>query len=283
MKVSVHFEAEYVYEEPVSFSPHRFRLFPRTDHFTTVRLQAFETNETADVQYRRDLFDNPVSVAVYPGKNAILHGRLTLELEILPRNAFHFLLASHATRFPFDYEPREREILAPYLSTQEEPAPLGFWQRPASPQPTVQALVDLNREIFENITYERRETGAAMSPRETIERGRGSCRDFTVLLAETLRSQGVAARMASGYLCEFESEKKTAEGSLHAWVEAYLPGAGWTGLDPTNGVFCNHNHITAAVGLTPVDVVPIAGNYYSDHRVPSEMTSKVEVKELGDP
>jgi len=280
VKVSVHFEAEYVYVEAVSFSPHRFRLFPRSDHFTSIVAQTFETNEGADVQFRRDVFDNPVAVGVYAGLSASMQGRLSLELEILPRNAFHFLLAPHATQFPFQYDPREREILGPYLKSQYEPAPLGFWEVPPIPQPTVGALVDLNAAIFDNIEYERRETGEAMTPRETIERGRGSCRDFTVLLAETLRGHGVAARMASGYLCEFESEKKTAEGSLHAWVEAYLPGAGWIGMDPTNGTFCNHNHITAAVGLTPTDVVPIAGNYYSDHKVESTMTSTVTVQEL---
>ena len=86
--------------------------------------------------------------------------------------------------------------------------------------------------------------------------------------------------MASGYLCEFEAVEKTAEGALHAWVEAYLPGAGWVGLDPTNGVFCNHNHITAAVGLSPEDVVPIAGNYYKDYAVESTMVSTVQVVEM---
>ncbi len=280
MKVSVRFEADYNYKEPVSFSTHRFRLFPRTDHFTTVLRQSFATNEGADVQYRRDLFDNPMAVGVYAGQSACLVGRLSLELEIIRKNAFHFLLAPHATEFPFHYEEREREVLAAYLVPRYRSFDLGFWRQPREPAPAVSALVELNRAIHEGIEYERRETGPAFSPAETIARGSGSCRDYTVLLAETLRAHGVAARMASGYLCEFESEQKTAEGALHAWVEAYLPGAGWVGLDPTNGTFCNHNHITAAVGLSPEDVVPIAGNYYKDHAVESVMTSRVEVIEI---
>lgn len=279
MKVSVHFEADYTYVEPVSFSTHRFRLFPRTDHFTTVVRQSFETNDGADVQYRRDLFDNPMAVGVYAGETACLTARLTLELEMIPKNAFHFLLAPHATEFPFTYEELEREVLAAYLVPRYEAFELGFWRPPGEPAPTVGALVALNSAIHGAIAYERRETGQALTPAETVARGSGSCRDFTVLLAETLRAHGVAARMASGYLCEFEAEKKTAEGALHAWVEAYLPGAGWVGLDPTNGTFCNHNHITAAVGLSPADVVPIEGNYYKDYPVASTMTSTVEVIE----
>ncbi len=282
MKVSIRFEADYTYDEPVSFSTHCFRLFPRTDHFVTVRRQSFETNAGADVQHRRDLFDNPMAVGVYAGETNCLLGRLSLELEILRKNAFHFLLAPHAVDFPFSYEPRECEVLAAYLTPRYDKFEMGFWTPSAVSAPTVSALVQLNEAIFGGIEYERRETGQALAPAETVARGRGSCRDFTVLLAETLRANGVAARMASGYLCEFEAEKKTAEGALHAWVEAYLPGAGWVGLDPTNGTFCNHNHITAAVGLIPEVVVPIAGNYYKDYAVSSIMTSKVEVIELNE-
>ena len=84
---------------------------------------------------------------------------------------------------------------------------------------------------------------------ETASRSaRSSCRDYSWILADTLRANGVAARLASGYFCEFDKEEKRAEGALHAWVEAYLPGAGWLGMDPTNGTLTNQNHITAAVG-----------------------------------
>src|SRR5690606_25617776 len=101
-----------------------------------------------------------------------------------------------------------------------------------------------------------------------------------VLLADTLRRAGIAARLASGYLWEEPSEaERRAEGALHAWTEAYLPGAGWVGLDPTNGVFCNHHHITAAVGLTPEDVEPISGHYYADRHVPSEMSVTLELSD----
>jgi transglutaminase-like putative cysteine protease len=94
-----------------------------------------------------------------------------------------------------------------------------------------------------------------------------------VLLAEAARSLGLAARPASGYLCEFGSAQKFAEGSLHAWTEIYLPGAGWVGFDPTNGYLCNHHHITAAVGFGPEDVSPIVGRYYHPTRVPAQTMS----------
>ena len=140
--------------------------------------------------------------------------------------------------------------------------------------------MELNTALHQAIAYERREEGAARTPNETLLAGSGSCRDFSVLMAETLRTNGVAARLASGYLCEFGETEKHAEGALHAWVEAYLPGAGWIGLDPTNGVFCNHNHLTTALGLAPDDISPVAGRYFCSHPVASKMEVSLQILNL---
>ena len=124
------------------------------------------------------------------------------------------------------------------------------------------ALVELNERLHECVGYERREEGPARPPAETLRLGRGACRDVALLLAALLRQAGLAARLTSGYLREADSESRRAEGSLHAWTEVYLPGAGWVGMDPTNGIFCNHNFIAAAVGIESADVTPIDGSYY---------------------
>jgi transglutaminase-like putative cysteine protease len=101
-----------------------------------------------------------------------------------------------------------------------------------------------------------------------------------VLLAEILREAGLAARLVSGYLREADAESRRAEGSLHAWTEVFLPGAGWVGMDATNGVFCNHNFIAAAVGIRPEQITPIVGRYYHERKVAAEMTSRLELISL---
>ena len=275
MKVGILYQTQYLYEEPVSFSTHLFRLFPKADRYLAVRSLAFQTNMGATINYRRDLFDNEIASCFYPGKSALLSVNLQIELEIEERNAFGFLLAPHAIDFPFTYDAREAHILAPYLQRSGPPLTIPFWSPPTSPQPTVSALVALNEALHEHLAYERREEGAAYAPEETLRLGRGSCRDFTVLLAEIARGLGLAARLASGYLCEFGSEEKVAEGALHAWTEIYLPGAGWVGFDPTNGYLCNHHHITAAVGFTPEDISPILGKYFHPTHVPAQMTASL--------
>lgn len=276
MKLQILYQAQYSYAETVTFSPHLFRLFPKVDQHVKVHSHEFQTNMDASVNFRRDLFDNEIASCFYPTPSSLLAASLKIELEVQPKNAFGFLLDRHALSIPLAYSRDEYRVLEPYLQTDGAPA-LPFWKAPASPQPTTETLAALNAAIRENLGYERRDEGPAFSPAETLERGSGACRDFAVLLAETLRGLGLAARLASGYLCEFGDGEKVAEGAMHAWVETYLPGAGWIGLDPTNGTFCDHHHLTAAVGLTPADISPVLGNYYHPTRVTSQMSATLSI------
>jgi transglutaminase-like putative cysteine protease len=275
--VRINYQTQYAYSEPVSFSPHLFRLFPKWDRYVSMRSLAFQTNADASVRYRRDLFDNEIASCFYPGKSALLSASLQIELEVQPRNAFDFLLAPYAVNMPFKYSEPEALTLAPYLQSTAPVPRIPFWNAPSKPCPTLPTLLELNEAMHRNLAYERRDEGAAYLPEETLRLGRGACRDFAVLLAAIARDLGIAARLASGYLCEFGEEEKKAEGALHAWTELFLPGAGWVGFDPTNGYLCNHHHITAAVGITPEDISPILGNYFHPTRVTSLMTSSLEV------
>ncbi len=184
--------------------------------------------------------------------------------------------------YPFSYPASLDRILAPFQEIDLEDLEIPRWTRPqpGAPRPTVATLVELNERLHECIGYERREEGPAHTPAETLRRGRGACRDVALLLAAILRQCGLAARLTSGYLREAEAESRRAEGSLHAWTEVYLPGAGWVGMDATNGIFANHNFITAAVGITPADVTPIDGSFYPPQANTPQMTSRLELVSL---
>lgn len=276
MKIEIRYAADYRYAERVSFSPHIFRVIPKVDRYLKVRSFQFQTNRNAVTHWRRDIFDNEIASVFYPGRSNNLRVRFRLKLEIEKKNAFGFLLESRALDLPFSYQPDELRVLAPYLGSEPVPT-LGFWTPPTSARPTVETLVELNAALHEHLKYERREEGAARTTPETLALGRGACRDFSVVLVDALRGLGLAARFASGYLCEFGAEEKKAAGSLHAWVETYLPGAGWIGLDPTNGTFCDHHHLTAAIGVTPADISPIDGIYYHSRPVPHEMSASLNI------
>ena len=54
--------------------------------------------------------------------------------------------------------------------------------------------------IKEGFAYERREEAGVQPPWVTLDRRKGSCRDFAVLMMEAARALGVAARFVSGYI-----------------------------------------------------------------------------------
>ncbi len=283
LRIRIDHHTRYAYQKPVSLSPHLVRLFPRTEPGRLVQKIDFATNAAASVQYRRDLFDNNFARCFYPALEADLFFNFTLEIELHEQNAFDFLLDNDAAQYPFVYRADDAARLQPYFPpTTAKLLPLPFWQPPGAPDVTVSVLIGLVEAIHKNIVYENREEGAAWAPEETLRLGRGSCRDMAVLLAAILRELGLAARLASGYLCEFgaEARDRRAAGAMHLWVEVYLPGAGWTGLDPTNGIFCNQNFMTTAVGLTTAEVTPIGGRYFGAEVVPATMTATLELTAL---
>ena len=102
------------------------------------------------------------------------------------------------------------------------------------------------------------------------------------LFVATSRQLGLAARFVSGYLYEPPPADGSvlfnrAAGSMHAWAEVYLPGAGWRGFDPTNGLLTDHRFLTSAVATQPHWVNPIQGKYFQQGGVGSQMTVHLQV------
>ena len=292
LRLRIDHRTRYEYARAVSLSPHFVRLFARTEPGRLVQSVQLVTNPQASVQTRRDLFDNVFARCYYPDHEANLFFDFALEIDLHEQNPFDFLLDFAAANYPFLYSPSDAARLAAYLNFSDaehfgtDPAtrflPLPFWSAPSGPVPTVSLLSDLIEALHKNLGYERRDEGAAHAPAETLRRGHGACRDFAVLLAAILRELGLASRLVSGYLCEFgqDARDRRAEGSMHMWTEVYLPGAGWTGLDATNGVYCNQNFIATAVGLTTAEITPISGRYFSNEVVESKMTASIELRAL---
>jgi transglutaminase-like putative cysteine protease len=280
VKIGIRYETVYRYDRAVRFSPHDVRLFPRGDCYVQIARLDFQTKPETTVRFGRDVFDNIVASCFFEEAAEALELRLEIDVEVAKKNPFDFVLARRAAQMPFAYEEDMASIICAYRQRQtDDVLSLSDWTPPMQelPRETVATLVELTKLLHRTISYQRREEGAAQAPAETLRLRRGACRDTAVLLAEMLRDAGLATRVVSGYLREADEEIRRAEGSLHAWAEVFLPGAGWIGLDPTNGILCNDNFIAAAVGLRPADITPISGSFYHRDRVPAEMQSRLEL------
>ncbi|MGK0188256.1 MAG: transglutaminase-like putative cysteine protease [Verrucomicrobiales bacterium] len=168
--------------------------------------------------------------------------------------------------------------MAPYLEVTEDGPKLQEWlaKIDRAERRSIEFLVDLLAAMFKDIAYGIRLEPGVQTCEETLTLGQGSCRDTAWLLVQVLRNLGLAARFVSGYLVQLTSDVKSLDGpsgpeedftDLHAWVEVFLPGAGWVGLDPTSGLFADEGHIPLACTPHYASATPVSG-----------ATSKCEVK-----
>ncbi len=278
MKFTIEYRAEYRYERQVSLSPHFVRLFPRDALQARVVSMEFATNENGSVHWRHDLFDNVIAQCFYPREDDRLLYVLRTEIAAEARNPFGFLLDSRALHWPPEYTPREREILGAFMVAEKSDWPSAL--RPMAGSEMVGALLAMNQWIHGHIAYERRDEGEALAPEETLRRRRGACRDTAVLLATALRAEGLAARLVSGFLWESAGDPagRKAESALHAWTEVFLPGAGWVGMDPSNGVLADHHYLATAVGVVPADIEPVSGLYFGHEKIPGALETSLRIE-----
>lgn len=271
IKVAIDHRTEYRFDRPVSLSPHVVRLRPAPHCRIPIHSYSLKiAPQEHFVNWQQDPFGNYLARLVFPHKCRQLSVQVDLVAEIIAINPFDFFVEDDARDFPFEYDRQLASELAPYLEVKEEGPRLRGWIAgiDREPRTAVDFLVHLNRSLHQDIGYVIRMEPGVQSCEQTLEQGRGSCRDSAWLLVQILRHLGLAARFVSGYLVQLTSDVKSLDGpsgptrdftDLHAWAEIYLPGAGWIGLDPTSGLFAGEGHIPLACTPDPVSAVPVTG------------------------
>ncbi len=237
---------------------------PRESH--TVRLTSFDLTITPAYRLRwmRDLNENNIGLLEFSEMASELIIEANSLVEVSEDNPFNFVIAPEAVEYPFVYDYDTFAELAPFISTlfPRETDRLRAWLdpiwHPGRRLDTLELLQNLNRLIYQDIRYQRRERRGVQSPAETLERYTGSCRDFAALFMEACRFLGIAARFVSGYMY---SSDITGRMSMHGWAEAYLPGAGWIGFDPSWGILAASRYIPVAVRRHPEHAPPISGTF----------------------
>lgn len=285
MKLRVSHLTRYEYAQSVSFSPHALYLRPRETPFLRVSRFKFNISPNAKVTTGLDAFDNIVTSAYFWDRAPALNIRTEFEIETLESNPFDFIIRHGASHLPFSYEPYERYALGAYLAapSAEAQKEIRRWldqHLPEPPSETVPLLSAVNQALCSAVGYRRREHGGPQEVVTTLQSGLGASRDYAVALIEICRTLGFAARFVSGYSLPVPSDERTDTHAMHAWTEVYLPGAGWKGLDPSQGIFCTDTYIPVAHAPVAECVSPVQGSYYSSVHVPAQLTTNVLVESL---
>ena len=274
----------YRYTEPVGLGEHRMMFRPRESHdLRLIRTSLAITPEPVQLRWLHDPFDNSVAVAAFQGTTRELRFESTVTLEHFESTVPEYPIEDHAKNYPFRYSDEDFANLARglgnhYPSSQTNSWALQFLDEAPNTE-TMQILRRMTRGIRDQFTYARRIEKGVQSPEETIRSRRGSCRDFAVLMMEAARSLGIAARFVSGYIFVPNESDGVGGGNTHAWMQAYLPGAGWIDFDPTNSIVGNRNLIRVGVAWSPEQVMPLCGTYEGSAEAFASMDVSVTVIE----
>ncbi|PWJ60117.1 uncharacterized protein (DUF2126 family) [Dyadobacter jejuensis] len=272
IKVAISHKTKYKFDRSVSLSPHIFRLRPAPHSRTAIEGYSLRIKpETHFINWQQDPFGNYQARVVFPEKTT----ELDVEVEVIAKlqviNPFDFFVEEYADMYPFSYESGLKEELGAYLKPSEGGPLLLDWlakNQYDGPIKTVDFLVYLNQKVYEYVNYNIRMEAGVQTCEQTLQTQSGSCRDSGWLLVQMLRHLGIAARFVSGYLVQLTSDVKSLDGpsgpeedftDLHAWTEAYVPGAGWIGLDPTSGLFASEGHIPLSCTPDYQSAAPVTG------------------------
>ena len=201
-------------------------------------------------------------------------------------------IEDYARKLPFSYLAEEAPDLARYVERHyaDPNAAVSSWARQflesEGGDETFTALSRMCKGIQETLKYAMRFEAGTQPPATTLESGGGTCRDYALLMMEGARALGVAARFITGYLYDPATDKPDAAKSgqpsqPHAWMEVYLPGAGWIEFDPTNGIIGSERLIRVAVGRDPEQAMPIKGTFTGAPGVGIAAHVVVQVRTMG--
>jgi len=292
IQVALNHRTLYRYDKAISLGPQVIQLRPALHCRTPILSYSLDVTPSEHIlNWQLDPHNNRLARLLFSGKTNEFRVEVNLVADLSPYNPFAFFLEPGVEEYPFAYAPglakdlepyRSVDLLGPLLHTLLE----SFVGRNSG---TISLLLDLNRKVRDEIGYVTRLEPGVQTCEETLEKRSGSCRDSAWLLVQSLRNLGIAARFVSGYLIQLAADR-ALEGEdngpaadsadLHAWAEAFLPGAGWIGLDPTSGLLAGEGHIPLVCTPTASQAAPIGG---TSEPAQVEFSHSISIRRVNDP
>ena len=280
MKFKITHITEYAFNSEVFLEPHYLRFRPRQSAYVDVVDFSMTVipNPTGH-KVIQDEENNVIDFCWFDGLTKKLTIKTESVLEAKPHNPFNFILHPQSfNEIPFQYNEQQSTLLYSALKKQTLSQSLidyGTAILKTSKYNTIQYIANLTKQLHDDFSVEYREEGEPLLPDETFQIKKGSCRDLTWMQINLLRQQGIAARFVSGYYY-FDMEEPEYE--LHAWVDVFLPGIGWLGLDPSHGVLTGSTHFPIASSAYFENTMPVSGGIRGS--ATSRLTTQLSIEKI---
>lgn len=271
---TIRYTANNRYDHPVIEASWQFLIVPLENASQTPGRVVFSNSRGANWEFSRNGFG--FTTIRVRNRHELTEIAFEAEFEVLkePVNPFDF----DPSGLP-EYRPGDVRELPFRLEHQMflKPSPLTRLPHPEAcyrfdtRANCMENLTRLNTWVYEHLDYTPGETGVDTPLSEILAHRKGVCQDYAHLFVAVARHHGLPARYVSGYL--HQGMGYTGDAQMHAWAEAFVPGVGWLGFDPTNNLLAASDHIKVAHGRDYSDCAPIKGVVFgpggnsSDHQV----------------
>jgi transglutaminase-like putative cysteine protease len=304
MRFEVVHTTRYQYANPVTFGEHRLMFRPRAGHDVRVLDDSLEVTLPHSVRWIQDAFSNSVAFVTLPEPGTDLSFNCRFTIEHLGLRETELPLEPRAMHIPLQHSPDEWLDLQGYMRphTEDPDGVVAAWAKTFldRSRDTREVLNEMMNDIRDGFAYQSRDTEGTQSPLETLRLRSGTCRDYAWLMIEGLRRLGIACRFVSGYLYDPALDlwvdnqpgdnrwdrsspmPMSGAGATHAWLNTFLPGAGWVAYDPTNRLTGGHSLIRVAYARHPAQAVPLAGSWFGAANDYQGMSVQVTVRRLAD-
>lgn len=258
----IHHITSYEYDRAVKESVNEIRIYPYLCNEQEILNHELIITSNPDIHTFTDYWGNKTGVFNIPGAHTSLVIESKLVVRTIPPNDRHL-------NFNIGFEELAAEVekdLNLLELTHAEPirnqaAIDDIVKQIHQPWKSVAATVqDCSQFIFQHFSYIAGITDIETTVDDIIDHRSGVCQDFAHVMLQVMRTLRIPSRYVSGYICPNKNGLR-GEGATHAWVESFIPGFGWAGIDPTNNIWVTNTHVKLAVGRNFTDCSPVKGSF----------------------
>jgi len=259
---NIHHITKYDYDRPIKESVNEIRIYPFADHSQETLHHVINITGDPEVYTVQDYWGNLSGMF----NLNLSHKEMQIESKLILRTlggstvslnrevgldrlktdiAGNISLMEYAGTGEMELKGQIRELVDEFYTSN---------------MPVAAIIEKCGDFIFNNFKYMKGITSVETTVAEILKHRSGVCQDFAHVMLEMLRSLEIPGRYVSGYICPNKNGMR-GEGATHAWIEAWIPGNGWVGIDPTNNIWVTNQHVKLAVGRHFNDCTPVKGTF----------------------